>query len=70
MQALDVSVCLDTKGEVQDGKFMLFLSGTADQAALRATSPLVLTNEIDLVPLGKAMRGDPPEQPQGRQQPR
>lgn len=66
-EELDVSMCLDTKGEVQEGKFMVFVSGTADQAALRATSPLVLTNEIDLVSLGKAMRGDPPAPPPGQQ---
>jgi hypothetical protein len=62
-EALDVSACVDTRGEVHDGAFVLFLSGTAEQAALRATSPMVLTNEIDLVPLGKLMRGDPPEAP-------
>ncbi|KAH7615566.1 hypothetical protein Ndes2526B_g09687 [Nannochloris sp. 'desiccata'] len=63
---LNVSVCVDTAGEVEDDQFMVKLSGKADEDALRATSPLVLTNEIDLVPLGKLMRGDvdktfPPE---------
>jgi hypothetical protein len=63
---LNVSVCVDTAGEVEDNQFMVKLSGKADEDALRATSPLVLTNEIDLVPLGKLMRGDvdrtfPPE---------
>ena len=66
--ALDVSMCVDTRGEVQDGAFVVSVSGTADQAALRATSPLVLTNELDLVPLGKAMRGDPPEAAPKQQQ--
>lgn len=63
-EQLNVSICLDTKGEVENGAFIASFSGKADEAALRATSPLVMTNEIDLVPLGKAMRGDPPEQPQ------
>ena len=62
-EALNVSVCVDTRGEVEGGAFMVQLSGKAEDAALRATSPLVMTNEIDLVPLGKAMRGDPPEAP-------
>ena len=55
---LNVSVCVDTAGEVENNQFIVKLSGKADEAALRATSPLVLTNEIDLVPLGKMMRGD------------
>lgn len=57
-ESLNVSACVDTKGEVEEGSFIVRLSGRADEAALRATSPLVVTNEIDLVPLGKAMRGD------------
>jgi len=60
-EALNVSMCVDTKGEVNSGAFVISFSGKADEASLRATSPMVLTNEIDLVPLGKAMRGDPPE---------
>lgn len=64
-EALNISMCMDTKGEVQGGVFMAMFSGKADEAALRATSPLVLTNELDLVPLGKAMRGDPPEPVKG-----
>jgi hypothetical protein len=62
--ALDISVCLDAKGEVvaeKRGDFIVTLSGQADEAALRATSPLVLTNELELVRLGRAMRGDPPQ---------
>lgn len=59
--ALNISMCLDTTGEVVDEVFIASFKGTAEDGALRATSPLVLTNEIDLVPLGKAMRGDPPE---------
>ena len=55
---LNVSVCLDSAGEVENNHFLIKLSGKAEETALRATSPLVLTNEIDLVPLGKAMRGD------------
>ena len=55
---LNVSVCIDTAGEVEGGQFIVKLSGKAEESALRATSPLVLTNEIDLVPLGKLMRGD------------
>ena len=55
---LNISVCVDTAGEVENNEFMVKFSGKADESALRATSPLVLTNEIDLVPLGKLMRGD------------
>ena len=55
---LNISCCLDTAGEVVDGVFIASFRGTAEEDALRATSPLVLTNELDLVPLGKAMRGD------------
>ena len=59
-EALDVSVCLDVKGGTDSGPFVVSFSGTADDAHLRATSPLILNNEIDLVPLGRAMRGDAP----------
>ena len=55
---LNISVCVDTAGEVENNEFMVKFSGKADERAIRATSPLVLTNEIDLVPLGKLMRGD------------
>lgn len=59
-EALDISVSVDTKGSVENGEFIVTLSGMADETALRATSPLVLTNELELVRLGKAMRGDGP----------
>eukprot|EP00889_Picochlorum_renovo_P004243 jgi/Picre1/31273/NNA_006627.t1 len=59
--ALNLSMCIDTEGEVMDGVFIASFRGTAEDGAVRATSPLIVTNELDLVPLGKAMRGDPPE---------
>eukprot|EP00890_Picochlorum_soloecismus_P005506 jgi/Picsp_1/5957/NSC_03313-R1_hypothetical protein CHLNCDRAFT_56574 [Chlorella variabilis] len=59
--ALNISMCLDTGGEVVDGVFIASFRGMAEEGAVRSTSPLILTNELDLVPLGKAMRGDPPE---------
>lgn len=59
--ALNLSMCIDTSGEVVDGVFIASFRGTAEDGAVRATSPLIVTNELDLVPLGKAMRGDPPE---------
>jgi hypothetical protein len=62
-EALDVSMCLDASAGVEGDALVLTFSGAADDDALRATSPLVLTNELELVPLGKAMRGDPPSQP-------
>ncbi|KAL4450201.1 hypothetical protein ABPG77_010870 [Micractinium sp. CCAP 211/92] len=72
---LDISMCVDAKaGLVGDGsgnnisggggagagQCLIRLSGTADDDALRETSPLILINDLDLVPLGRAMRGDPP----------
>ena len=58
-EQLNASVCVDTAGEVAEGgSFIMRFSGRADDDALRATSPLVLTNEINLVSLGMAMRGD------------
>lgn len=59
--ALNLSMCIDTSGEVVDGVFIASFRGTAEDGAMRTTSPLIMTNELDLVPLGKAMRGDPPE---------
>ena len=59
--ALNLSMCIDTSGEVVDGVFIASFRGSAEDGAVRATSPLIVTNELDLVPLGKAMRGDPPE---------
>lgn len=47
-------------GSVGAGQCLVRLSGTADDDALRETSPLILVNDLDLVPLGRAMRGDPP----------
>ena len=59
---LDMSICVDAKAGLAEGSghCMVRLSGAADDNVLRETSPLVLINEVDLVPLGKAMRGDPP----------
>ena len=57
-ETLRVSVNMGTKGQVEDGAFVVQLHGRADGKALLTTSPLVITNEINLVQLGKAMRGD------------
>lgn len=59
---LDISMCVDAKAGLADGTghCLVRISGTADDAALRETSPLIVINDLDLVPLGKAMRGDPP----------
>lgn len=60
-EALNITACIDTSGEVMDTSFVVTLSGEADEEHVRSTSPVIITNEIDLVPLGKLMRGDPPE---------
>jgi hypothetical protein len=57
---LNLSMCIDTAGEVLDGVFIAHFKGRAEDGAVRATSPLIVTNELDLVPLGKLMRGDGP----------
>ena len=59
-EGLDISVCVDAKAALEGGQCLVRLSGTADDGALRETSPLILVNDLDLVTLGKAMRGDPP----------
>lgn len=69
---LDISMCVDARAGLTDNgaKCVVRLSGTADEAALRETSPLVAVNDIDLVPLGRAMRGDPPLSQQQQQKQR
>lgn len=62
-EGLDVSLCWDAKAAVERGDVMLRITGRANDEALRETSPLVAITDLDLVPLGKAMRGDPPSQP-------
>ena len=59
---LDVSVCVDARAGLADasGHAVLRLSGVAEEGALRESAPLILVNDLDLVPLGRAMRGDPP----------
>ncbi|PSC68967.1 hypothetical protein C2E20_7463 [Micractinium conductrix] len=72
---LDISMCVDAKAGLVPptgggggssltgggaGLCVLRLSGAADDAALRETSPLILVNDLDLVPVGRGMRGDPP----------
>lgn len=69
-ESLDISLCLDTKGSVAGTDFIVQLSGTAEDGAVRETSPLVMTNDLDLVPLGKAMRGDLPDPSRHHQQQR
>ncbi|EFN59785.1 hypothetical protein CHLNCDRAFT_56574 [Chlorella variabilis] len=67
---LDISMCVDAKAGLTEGtgQCVVRLSGAADDEALRETSPLILVNDLDLVPLGKAMRGDPPASQQQQQQ--
>jgi hypothetical protein len=69
-EGLDISVCVDARAGLLDGTgaCVVRLSGAAEDGALRETSPLVLVNDLDLVPLGKAMRGDPPASQQQQQQ--
>ena len=64
-EGLDISMCVDAKAALAEGaegggQCLLRLSGAVDDTALRETSPLFLANDVDLVPLGRAMRGDPP----------
>jgi hypothetical protein len=64
-EGLDISMCVDAKAALTEGaegggQCLLRLSGTTDDTALRETSPLFLVNDLDLVTLGRAMRGDPP----------
>lgn len=75
-EGLDMSMCVDAKaaltseaegagasgaaGGAGAGECLLRLSGTADDKSLSETSPLFLVNDVDLVALGRAMRGDPP----------
>ncbi|GAB4822561.1 hypothetical protein N2152v2_009607 [Parachlorella kessleri] len=58
-ESLDVSLCLDLKGSVQGGNCVVTLSGTADEALLRETSPLVAINDLELVSAAVAMFGGP-----------
>lgn len=61
---LDISMSVDAKAALADsnGHCLLRFVGAAEEDALRETSPLILVNDLDLVPLGRAMRGDPPPQ--------
>lgn len=59
-EGLDVSLCWNVKAAVEKGDVIIRIGGRADDAAVRETSPLVVVTDLDLVPLGKAMRGDPP----------
>lgn len=61
---LDISMCVDAKAALADssGHCLLRFAGAAEEEALRETSPLIMVNDLDLVPLGRAMRGDPPPQ--------
>lgn len=60
-ESLDVSLCLDAKGGVSPaGTCVVTLSGTAEEAALRETSPLVAVNDLELVPLAHSLWGLPP----------
>ena len=68
-QGLDMSICVDARAALEGGQCLVRLSGVAEEgAALRETAPLVLINDLDLVPLGRAMRGDPPASQQQQQQ--
>ena len=65
-EGLELSICVDAKAGLEGGHCLLRFFGTADDAALRTTSPCVLTQGMDLVTVGKAMRGDKPVPAQGR----
>ncbi|KAL6786087.1 hypothetical protein ACKKBG_A01350 [Auxenochlorella protothecoides x Auxenochlorella symbiontica] len=58
-EGLDLSVCCSVRAGVEAGDAVARLRGRADEVALRETSPLLLTMDVDLVALGRAMRGDP-----------
>lgn len=58
-ESLDVSLCLDVKGSVSGGSCWVTLSGTADEAQLRETSPLVAVNDLELLPAAVALFGPP-----------
>lgn len=58
-EGLDLSVCCSVHAGVEAGDAVARVRGEADVAALRETSPLLLTLDMDLVALGRAMRGDP-----------
>eukprot|EP00887_Chlorella_sp_A99_P003983 scaffold11.g3983.t1 len=57
-EGLELSICVDAKAGLEGGAALLRLFGTADDAALRTTSPCVLTQDLDLRTLGRLMRGD------------
>jgi hypothetical protein len=67
---LDISMCVDAKAGLVGScsQCIVRFSGTADDEALRETSPLIVVNDLDLVPLGSAMRGDPSPSQQRLQQ--
>lgn len=60
-EGLDLSLCWQTEGRIVDDDFMVLFGGTMDASTPRETSPLIATNDIGLVALGKAMRGDAPD---------
>ncbi len=60
-EGLDLSLCLDLKGTVHPGGgCVVTLSGTADEALLRETSPFVAVNDLELVPAARALFGGGP----------
>ena len=68
---LDISMCVDARAALVEGSgnCLLRFVGAAEDEALRETSPLIAVNDLDLVPLGRAMRGDPPPSQQHSLQP-
>lgn len=62
-EGLDLSMNCAVRADVGTGDAIVRAAGTASDAALRETAPLVLNMDLDLVQLGRAMHGDPPLPP-------
>ncbi|KDD72862.1 hypothetical protein H632_c2802p1 [Helicosporidium sp. ATCC 50920] len=60
-EGFDLSLCWAVEGRVENGDFLVLFGGSMDPAVPRETSPLIATNDLGLVALGKAMRGDSPD---------
>ena len=52
-----MSICVDGRATLEGTDCVVRLSGRADDAALAETSPLLLVQDLELVPLGRAMAG-------------
>lgn len=47
-EGLEISICVDARAALESGACLLRLSGTADDASLRTTSPAVVTQDLEL----------------------